>query len=292
MVAWSLTVLDRLSFPVLRSVFAVIAAVQARGELKKGVVNEIVLCQLHQVFLAIDLGHVYKPSSISCGSSGARRRRPLATMSEDGHNGCSERKTESTVCNRILVPSQLAERCRTTFRRITTKVGRSSQFSPTAASVEKALAMARPECHVKREQVLRDCGYSVDLLLRQERIAVEVDGKVHYCRRGPWEEEPWLRQNVNVPNGSEMNTEKSAGRPTTSSTSGRSELSPLTDTLPLRKLGRTVLKHRQIEAKGWRVVSVPWWEWESLSEHGGARVSYLARKIWGVKTENVEEWLR
>ena len=53
------------------------------------------------------------------------------------------------------------------------------------------------------------------------------------------------------------------------------------DALSQRRLGRTALKHRQIEASGWRVVAVPWWEWDSL-EGGGAPVRYLARKTCGL----------
>ena len=30
-------------------------------------------------------------------------------------------------------------------------------------------------------------------------------------------------------------------------------------------LGKTLLKRNLVEAQGWRVVSVPYWEWESLS---------------------------
>jgi hypothetical protein len=34
--------------------------------------------------------------------------------------------------------------------------------------------------------------------------------------------------------------------------------------------------------QGWRIVSVPWWEWESLATQGrGAHVRYLARETRG-----------
>ena len=134
--------------------------------------------------------------------------------------------------------------------------------------------MARPECKVEREQLLHDCGYSVDLLLRQERIAVEVDGKVHYCRTGPWDED-------DIATTSDVDAGHSGGSPTIPATAFDTSMKvrPL---LP-RRLGRTVLKHRQIKAKGWRIVSIPWWEWESLKKQSrGAHVRYLARKVCGV----------
>jgi hypothetical protein len=256
-VAWSLTVLDRLSVPALRSVFAVVAAAEQRGELsltqqanskgkrktkgKGSAMNEIVLCQMHQVNLAVELGHVSSSSSSTTTeeddthSSSRRRRqrgrarRRLAAFSGDvvvdGGGGGGGGGGDSTAARIPQPPSRLAERCLAAFRRINTKVGRSSQPSPTAAAVEQALVLARPECQVEREQLLHDCGYAVDLLLRKERVAVEVDGKVHYCRRGPWEK-------------TEEESEDEA----------ESEEAHAKGATAARKLGRTALKQRQIEA--------------------------------------------
>jgi hypothetical protein len=273
-VAWSLTVLDRLSFPVLRAVFAVIAAAEKRGELKEGKVNDTVLCQLHQVILAMELGHVSGSLAASSVSNRGRNRRRLPTSSDvnSGNDGGSDAKTDSTYGRCIAAPSRLAKRCRATFRRINKKVGRTSQYSPTATAVGQALAMARPESKVEREQLLHDCSYSVDLLLRQERIAVEVDGKVHFCRSGPWEEYTMATY------AAEADAGRSFGNLVTPT--GIDQSTPV-GALSQRRLGRTALKHRQIEASGWRVVAVPWWEWDSL-EGGGAPVRYLARKTCGL----------
>ena len=284
-VAWSLTVLDRLSFPVLRAVFAVVAAAEKRGELKEGKVNDIVLCQLHQVILAMELGHVSGCRATSPGSNRGRSSKRFAALSDvnhgedtnSKHEHSNNAKIQSMNGRGVAAPSRLAERCRATFRRINKKVGHSSQYSPTAAAVGKALAMARPESQVEREQLLHDCGYSVDFLLREERIAVEVDGKVHFCRSGPWEEE------CNVATGA-AGAECSVGRKATPTMGIPHPSTQIAALLP-RRLGRTVLKHRQIEANGWRVVAVPWWEWELLSlKGGGAPVRYLARKTCGLST--------
>jgi hypothetical protein len=268
--AWSLTVLDRLSVPVLRSVFAVIAAAEKRGELQKDTVNDVVLCQLHQVMLAMELGHVSGSAAASPCSNRGRSGSWLSTLAgaDSGDDGTDDFKTTTTFSRPVAPPGKLAERCRTTFRRINKKVGHSSQYSPTATAVAEALAIARPECTVEREQLLHDCSYSVDLLLRQERIAVEVDGKVHYCRRGPWEEHDVTSGEAEAEAGGNV---------------GNAATPLPVGTLPRKKLGRTALKHRQIQAKGWRMVAVPWWEWEASQKHGGgAPVHYLARKIWGV----------
>ena len=267
--------LDRLSVPVLRSVFAVIAAAEKRGELQKGTVSDVVLCQLHQVMLAMELGHVAGSPASTCSNRGRGRSCLSALADADGgDDGAGDSKATTMFSGPIAAPSKLAERCRATFRRINKKVGHSSQYSPTASAVAEALEIARPECTVEREKLLHDCSYSVDLLLRQERIVVEVDGKVHYCRRGPWEEHEMTSELLGA--GAEAQAEARGDV-------GSAETSTSVGALARKKLGRTALKHRQIEAKGWRMVTVPWWEWEASQKQGaGAPVRYLTRKIWGL----------
>ena len=229
---WSLTVLDKLSAPVVRALFAVLTAAEKRGSFK-GKENIPLLCQLHQVFLAVELGHLVGPQQKKLGAShlaGRGRQQPRRPSA-------------------IKIPDRWVARSRKAWWGTNTAVPRSSPHSPGAAEVERALALARPEAQVKREQLLPDCGYSVDILLPDQKVVVEYDGLVHYCRRGPWEE-------VHTDGlGAEQRQ---------------------------RKLGRTALKQRQIEAMGWRMVSVAWWEWEALREEGnGAEVRWLARETRG-----------
>lgn len=44
-------------------------------------------------------------------------------------------------------------------------------------------------------------------------------------------------------------------------------------------LGRTVLKHRQLRALGWKVLSVPYFEWEELNYNSSSEQQYLKKKI-------------
>ena len=74
----------------------------------------------------------------------------------------------------------------------------------------------------EEEHIDERTGYSLDLALASERVAVEVDGPSHFLGpdgRGP-------------PNG------------------------------------QTLLKRRLLRAAGWRLVSVPFYEWDDLSVRG------------------------
>ena len=77
-------------------------------------------------------------------------------------------------------------------------------------------------------------GYSVDLLLEEGRVAVEVDGPAHF---------------VHGPEG-------------------------------LTECGRTLMKRRQLAAFGYRVVPVPFWEWDSLRSESEKR-AYLQQRGLG-----------
>jgi len=44
--------------------------------------------------------------------------------------------------------------------------------------------------------------------------------------------------------------------------------------------GETLARNRALAARGYVVVSVPWWEWAELKKSGQA--AYLTRKIEGV----------
>ena len=260
---WSLTVLDKLSAPAVRALFAVLTAAEKRGEFKASQGNIPLLCQLHQIFLAVELGHLVEPQQKQLGAPAAARRpragppamaRPprLGTRSSRARARRSTRARQRSkahhqqVQSAVVIPDRWVERCRKAWRGTTRAVSQSSPHSSPAAEVERALALARPEAQVKSEQLLPDCGYSIDVLLPDQKVVVEHDGKVHYCRHGPWE----------------VQTDRlGAGQ---------------------RKLGRTALKQRQIESFGWRMVSVAWWEWEALRTEGkGAEVRWLARETRG-----------
>ena len=48
--------------------------------------------------------------------------------------------------------------------------------------------------------------------------------------------------------------------------------------------GATLLKHRQLRALGWRLVSVPYWEWDEVKGSKATKREYLLRKLKQVKT--------
>jgi hypothetical protein len=47
--------------------------------------------------------------------------------------------------------------------------------------------------------------------------------------------------------------------------------------------GNTLLKHRHLRLLGYRLVSVPYWEWDALRRSGSERESYLRRKLLASK---------
>ena len=242
-VAWSLTVLDRLSPAPLRAAMDVLTAAEGRAE---GSVADVrLLCQLHQVLLAVELGHV-----MPCPD---RSRRPVQQPDR-----CTEASEEAREAVASL-PCGLAQRSRRVFRKVSRRVPqaqlRKQQRCPpsvdSTGSVAEALALACPGERVHKEGVLDNCAYSVDLVLPDRRLAVEVDGKVHFARRGPWE----------------LDLENPSGG--------------------AQVLGRTALKRRQIRAMGWRLVAVPYWEWDDLlAEGGGAAVRFLAGQARGSAANN------
>ena len=122
--------------------------------------------------------------------------------------------TEMPLCQRLLPHIRpFVERCARQFSEASGR-GSGSQLQRDVAAALRRLGVP-----FREEVVLEDAGgYSVDILLHEARVAVEVDGPSHYveCDHRP------------LPSGS------------------------------------TLLKHRQLEAFGYRVVSVAFWEWQPL----------------------------
>ena len=105
-------------------------------------------------------------------------------------------------------------RCARHFAQRSATMTQPSQLQRSVVAVLQGLGFPLEE-----EAVLEDAGgYSVDVLLHDSHVAVEVDGPSHFVR-------------------------------------GADGLWPS---------GATLLKQRQLRALGYRLVSVPFWEWNEL----------------------------
>jgi hypothetical protein len=58
--------------------------------------------------------------------------------------------------------------------------------------------------------------------------------------------------------------------------------SHFTSNLPRRPLGATMYRNRRLLARGWRVVSVPFFEWDALGGDEGRQELYLEQALVGL----------
>uniref|UniRef100_A0A7S4FVH6 RAP domain-containing protein n=1 Tax=Eutreptiella gymnastica TaxID=73025 RepID=A0A7S4FVH6_9EUGL len=137
---------------------------------------------------------------------------------------------ELPLSNKLLPHIRpLVERCAQSFAE------NSRRVSPSQLQRSVAAGLQRLGVAFREEVVLEDAGgYSVDMLLPEARVAIEVDGPSHFVK-------------------------------------GADGLLPS---------GPTLLKRRQLEAFGYRVVSVPFWEWGALRSEGD-EAAYLQQRGFG-----------
>jgi len=131
----------------------------------------------------------------------------------------------------------LRHECKKAFEENSAAQQRSSEAE---SAVLETLVELGEEC--RRGEILPGLGYSIDLWLPARGICVEVDGPSHFVR---------IQQeragDVNLSHGA------LAVPPPVASGEG------------LVLDGPSLLKHRQLRAAGFRVLSLPFWEWDAVA---------------------------
>ena len=155
----------------------------------------------------------------------------------------------------VLLDQELALRCREAIDASVAQMRTSGRRGKTQ---DQVLAEMRDMGLEPIEEFVDPAtGYSIDALVelghneRRARIAVEVDGPSHFVRLS----------------GSDTSPVGGSG--------GAIGLTPV---------GATVMKHRHLERVGYTVLSVPYWEWDTLNhkdgqKETGARRRYLREKL-------------
>ena len=115
-------------------------------------------------------------------------------------------------------------------------VWRASVHDVRMSRLQEAVSAALSGLGVAHEQegLTEDGLFSLDLALRAERVAVEVDGPSHFVR---------------LPGDTRAAS------------------------------GPTRARRRLLEVRGWRVASVPYWEWDELRGERAAQKEYLRRLL-------------
>ena len=109
-------------------------------------------------------------------------------------------------------------------------------LNPTTSRLQKEVGFELSQLHdgVEHEIIEEATGYSLDLSLPSQRVAVEVDGPSHFLMANP----------------------QGQYKPT----------------------GATALKRRLLTMAGWRVVSIPFFEWDRLASTT-LREAHLKRRL-------------
>eukprot|EP01047_Picozoa_sp_COSAG01_P001510 COSAG01_NODE_34_length_34978_cov_45.798475_37_plen_529_part_00 len=264
--AWSLAVLGELDSAALRATLRLVLAHSSQRGCTataatprlgwSGRLGRRDACMLHQVLLSAQLGHLV----------GRESATPAVLETLGGMEGVD----------------YLSRHCHTVFRQASSGGGRQQQQHHLPSSTRTTLhdlarlldEMWPPDdgWSIQTEQLLPDCGYSVDLLLTapvppgttgtspgsasstssggRHRVVIELDGKVHWCRRGPWSPE----QAVPSP------------------------------------LGRTAIKHRQVRALGWDLIAVPYWEWDAANSSPAAARCYVEQLVSQVQQRAASQY--
>tara|TARA_B100000513_G_scaffold193709_1_gene121435 strand:+ start:526 stop:3900 length:3375 start_codon:yes stop_codon:yes gene_type:complete len=158
------------------------------------------------------------------------------------------------------LPEGLGERCREAFF---SREGTPSQLQFNVTKALRLLVSGKVPTKVKREDRCLETGYTIDAVIERgaERVAVEIHGPWHFLGRSAQQ----LR--VNRPSSDAVAVGWA------SAADEQHEMG-----------GAMLIKQRQLRHFGWKLLNVPYWEWNALSQNVDAdtprrKQEYLRMKL-------------
>lgn len=161
----------------------------------------------------------------------------------------SENNQKSGTCSTSevlqMIPRDFRNACRDAFYE-TTYLVQQSQFQLDLVKYVKSCGVV-----YETEMLIQDVGYTVDICFPEHKHVIEAHGPSHYAKR------------MNLPNYQD-----------------KLEACGLQDSGDIFVLsGKTKLKQRQLQERGWTVVNVPHWEWHALKGSDSSKSEYIKARL-------------